>query len=97
VDAGEGWLIFAAPPTELAVHPAEDEEHHELYLMCDDIRKTVEGLKKKGVRTTRPITDQGYGLVTTLRLPGGAELGLYEPRHPMAIRRGRARKRARHS
>jgi hypothetical protein len=87
VDAGHGWLIFAAPPTELAVHPAEDEEHHELYLMCDDINGTVAELEAKGLRTTRAISDQGWGLVTALRLPSGAELGLYEPRHPMAIKK----------
>lgn len=91
VDAGEGWLIFAAPPTELAVHPS-DEEYHELYLMCDDIGRTVADFKKKGIPTTRPVADQGYGLVTALRLPSGAELGLYEPRHPTAIRHPRARR-----
>jgi predicted enzyme related to lactoylglutathione lyase len=94
VDAGRGWLIFAAPPTELAIHPAEDEEYHELYLMCDDITATVAELKKKGIETTRAVRDQGWGLVTAIRLPSGAELGLYEPRHPMAIARPRAPKRA---
>ena len=95
VDAGEGWLIFAAPPAEVAVHPSDGEEHHELYLMCDDVRRTVADLRRKGVRTTKPITDRGYGLVTALRLPGGVEIGLYEPRHPTAIRRPRTRRRAR--
>ena len=86
VDAGRGWLIFAAPPTELAVHPAEDEEGHELYLMCDDIDGTIADLKKKGVSTTGPVKDQGWGLVTAIRMPGGGTLGLYEPKHPMAIK-----------
>jgi len=95
VDAGEGWLIFAAPPAEVAVHPSDGEEHHELYLMCDDVRRTVADLRRKGVRTTKPIADRGYGLVTALRLPGGVEIGLYEPRHPTAIRRPRTRRRAR--
>ncbi|HEX5475883.1 MAG TPA: hypothetical protein VFX12_14580 [Vicinamibacterales bacterium] len=84
VDAGRGWLIFAAPPTELAVHPS-DEDYHELYLMCDDITRTVSDLQTRGIQTKGPIADRGWGLVTTLKLPGGAELGLYEPRHPTAI------------
>jgi hypothetical protein len=84
VDAGHGWLIFAAPPAELAVHPTDGEAHHELYLMCDDIQATVKELKTKGVELVRPIKDAGWGLVTALKLPGGAELGLYEPKHPTA-------------
>ena len=85
VDAGHGWLIFAAPPTELGVHPSETGTEHELYLMCDDVHRTVEELRAKGVFFSRPITDQGFGLVTTIRLPGGTELGLYQPKHPTAI------------
>ena len=85
VDAGRGWLIFEAPPTEIAVHPAEGEERHELYLMCDDINQTVSELKAKGIDTTGDVIDQGFGLVTAIRLPSGDEIGLYEPRHPMAI------------
>jgi predicted enzyme related to lactoylglutathione lyase len=89
VDAGQGWLIFAAPPTELAVHPAEhDDEHHELFLMCDDIDATVRDLQKKGVKTT-PVFEQPWGRVTHLTLPSGEPLGLYEPRHPTAIGPGR--------
>jgi hypothetical protein len=76
VDAGGGWLIFALPPAELAVHPGPDD--HQLYLMCDDIQATVDEI---GVETA-PITDQGWGLLTTLKLPSGGELGLYEPKHP---------------
>lgn len=86
VDAGEGWLIFAVPPTELAVHPAEDDEYHELYLMCDDIDATIRDLSRKGVKT-RPVTEQPWGRVTQISLPSGDELGLYEPRHPTAIGR----------
>ncbi len=82
VDAGGGWLIFALPPAELAAHPAEEDGRHELYLMCDDIEATVEELERKGVELTRPVTDEGFGLVTAVRLPGGGEMGLYEPRHP---------------
>jgi predicted enzyme related to lactoylglutathione lyase len=82
VDAGDGWLIFALPPAELAAHPAdEDEGHHELYLMCDDVHTTVEELRKQGVRFTRPITDAGWGLLTAIELPDGHELALYQPRH----------------
>ena len=82
VDAGGGWLIFQLPPTELAAHPAEERGRHEMYLMCDDLEATVEELKKKGVEFTRPIAEERWGLVTAIKLPGGVELGLYEPRHP---------------
>jgi catechol 2,3-dioxygenase-like lactoylglutathione lyase family enzyme len=86
VDAGGGWLIFALPPAELAAHPAGEGGRHELHLMCDDVHATVEELKGKGVEFTRPISDEGFGLMTALRLPGGGELGLYEPRHPVPPR-----------
>jgi catechol 2,3-dioxygenase-like lactoylglutathione lyase family enzyme len=83
VDAGGGWLIFALPPAELAAHPTDDAGRHELYLMCDDVHATVDELERKGVRFSRPISDAGFGLVTAIELPGGGELGLYEPRHPI--------------
>jgi predicted enzyme related to lactoylglutathione lyase len=82
VDAGGGWLIFALPPAELAVHPTDAPTRHELYLMCDDIYATVKELEGKGVTFTRPVEDAGWGLVTALQLPDGSELALYEPRHP---------------
>ena len=85
VDAGGGWLIFALPPGELAAHPTDEDAHHELYLMCDDIHATVEELQQNGARFTRPITDAGWGLITALELPGGGELPLYEPRHPSPL------------
>jgi predicted enzyme related to lactoylglutathione lyase len=85
VDAGGGWLIFALPPAELAAHPTNGDLHHELYLMCDDIEATVAELGGKGVEFTGPVSDEGFGLVTAIRLPGGGELGLYEPRHPTAL------------
>ena len=88
VDAGRGWLIFQAPPAEIAVHPSEDDERHELYLMCDDIDATVAELKAKGVKT-KPITDQRWERLTHIVLPSGQELGVYEPKHPMAIARDR--------
>ena len=85
VDAGGGWLIFGLPPAELAAHPADDDGHHELYLMCDDIHATVEELKAKGAEVSPSISDEGFGLLTTIQLPGGGELGLYEPRHPTPL------------
>ena len=93
VDAGQGWLIFAMPPAELGVHPVDGEEYHELYLMCDDITATIAQLEKKGVATT-PVQDRGWGLVTQISMPGGGALGMYQPRHAMAIRPRQARGRA---
>ena len=86
VDAGGGWLIFALPPAELAAHPGDEAGATELYLMCEDIEATVTRLEAKGVEPTRPVRDQGWGLVTALALPGGGELGLYQPRHPLPPR-----------
>jgi hypothetical protein len=85
VDAGRGWLIFATPPAELAVHPSEGEFHCELYLMCDDLEATMAALRAKEVEFARPVSDQGWGLVTAIKMPGGGELGLYQPRHPTAL------------
>ena len=85
VDAGDGWLIFALPPAELAAHPTDGNGHHELYLMCGDVRATAEELRGKGVEFTSEISDQGFGLMTAFRLPGGSELSLYEPRHPSPL------------
>jgi catechol 2,3-dioxygenase-like lactoylglutathione lyase family enzyme len=81
VDAGGGWLIFALPPAELAAHPTDGQSRHELYLMCDDISATVEELRGKGVEFTGAIRDEGFGLMTALRLPGGSELSLDQPSH----------------
>jgi hypothetical protein len=85
VDAGRGWLIFAAPPAEIAVHPTEGEEHHELYFMCDDLEATAADLRAKGVEIGE-IHQQSWGRVTDIPLPSGAKLGLYQPKHPLAIR-----------
>ena len=82
VDAGGGWLIFALPPAELAAHPSDGDTSIELYLMCDDVETTIADLQSKGVEFTRPVSDEGWGLVTAMRVPGGGELGLYEPFHP---------------
>jgi catechol 2,3-dioxygenase-like lactoylglutathione lyase family enzyme len=86
IDAGHGWLIFGAPPTELAIHPADGDEHHELYLMCDNIEATIADLRAKGV-TARPIQERQWGRSTQISLPSGEELGIYEPSHPTAIAR----------
>jgi catechol 2,3-dioxygenase-like lactoylglutathione lyase family enzyme len=82
VDAGNGWPIFGLPPAELAVHPADGQGQHQLHLMCDDINATVEELRGKGVEFSTGISEAGWGLMTTLTLPDGSDLALYEPRHP---------------
>jgi predicted enzyme related to lactoylglutathione lyase len=82
VDAGGGWLIYAMPPAELAVHPADGETRHELYLMCDDIHATLADLRGKGAEVVGDVTDQGWGLLAAVRLPDGSEFPIYEPRHP---------------
>jgi predicted enzyme related to lactoylglutathione lyase len=84
VDAGGGWLIFALPPAELAVHPAQAPKH-ELYLLCDDIHATLAELAAKGVEVASEVSDEGWGLLASLRLPDGAEFGIYEPKHPSPI------------
>ena len=81
VDAGGGWLIFGLPPSEVAVHPSEENEVHELYLMCDDIKALVAAMKERRI-ACGPVKDEGWGLLTHLVLPGGGKLGVYEPRHP---------------
>jgi catechol 2,3-dioxygenase-like lactoylglutathione lyase family enzyme len=82
VDAGGGWLIFALPPAELAVHPADGPGRHELYLMCDDIDATLAELRAKGVEVARDVSNEGWGMLAAVRLPDGSELPIYQPRHP---------------
>jgi len=90
VDAHDGWLIFKLPPAELGIHPAGDpgsaapNGHHELYLMCDDVKATVADLTAKGVEFTSDVEDQGFGLLVRLRVPGAGEIGLYQPKHTTA-------------
>lgn len=84
VDAGHGWLIFAAPPAELAMHPTEGEGSAELYLMCDDLDEAISRLRSKGVECGA-VSNQGWGRLTYMQLPDGGKLGLYQPRHPTAI------------
>jgi predicted enzyme related to lactoylglutathione lyase len=86
VDVHGGWLIFKLPPAELGIHPTEaaSSGRHELYLMCEDIDAEVAALGAQGVEFTSPVEDQGFGLLTRLRVPGGGEIGLYQPKHPTA-------------
>ena len=87
VDAGGGWLIFKLPPAEIAVHPSDGPDRHELYLMCDDIEKTLADLNAKGVTISYPIRDHGWGLLASIKLPSGADLSIYQPRHPTAYKK----------
>lgn len=85
VDAGHDWLIFAMPPGELGIHPTRDEGSHELYLMCDNIVTTLAELQAKGVQQAEPISEQAWGRLASIQIPGGDVLRIYEPRHPTAI------------
>jgi hypothetical protein len=80
VDAGHGWLIFGLPRAEVGVHPSDENDVHELYLMTDDAEALVASMRARGVAAT-PVADRGWGLLTQLTLPGGGKLGVYEPRH----------------
>jgi len=84
VDAGHGWLIFALPPAEAAIHPAEDNGRHELYFMCDDLNAEILALGEKGVRCSG-VVEARWGSIAKIPLPGGGEVGLYQPKHPLAI------------
>lgn len=81
VDAGHGWLIFALPPAEVAVHPTDGTEGHELYLMCDDVHAFVGAMKAKGVACS-PVNEERWGSLTRVKLPGGGAVGVYQPKHP---------------
>ena len=87
VDAGGGWLIFALPPAEVAVHPGEKNDVHELYLTCADLDATMGELKAHGILCDEP-TQERWGIRTAIRLPGGGRLGLYQPQHPTATGSG---------
>ncbi|MBP1159612.1 catechol 2,3-dioxygenase-like lactoylglutathione lyase family enzyme [Rhodococcus sp. PvR044] len=84
VDAGQGWLIFALPPAELAIHPADADGVHELFLMCDDVEAFVEQMAEHGVACS-DLRRERWGLITHLTLPGGGALGVYEPTHPSPL------------
>ncbi len=85
VDAGHGWLIFELPPSEVAVHPAEENNQHQLYLMCEDLETIMAALHAKGIQCT-DVQQPPWGSLTTIRLPGGGDLGLYQPNHPTAAK-----------
>jgi catechol 2,3-dioxygenase-like lactoylglutathione lyase family enzyme len=85
VDAGHGWLIFALPPAEAAVHPAQENGRHELYLMCDNLEAEIATLAAKGVACSE-VHKERWGSITRIQLPGGGELGLYQPNHPIAFK-----------
>ena len=88
VDAGGGWLIFAMPPAEVGVHPTDGDGMHELYLLCDDLDETMAELSAKGVEFTGGVHDEDWGRSTMIKLPkGGGELGIYQPKHPLALTR----------
>lgn len=91
VDAGGGWLIFALPPAEVAVHPGKNDQH-EVYLMCTDLKATMKALQARKIRCDEP-SEQHWGILTAIRLPGGGKLGLYQPKHPTAARLSRAKRR----
>jgi catechol 2,3-dioxygenase-like lactoylglutathione lyase family enzyme len=84
VDAGHGWLIFALPPAEVAVHPAEENGRHELYFMCTDLKAEIAALGHKGIPCSE-VEEARWGSITHIRLPGGGEVGLYQPKHPTAL------------
>jgi hypothetical protein len=85
VDAGHGWLIFAMPDAEVAFHPSEMNNLHELYFMCDDLKAMMESLKQRNV-SCGPVHEERWGSITRMKLPGGGEVGLYQPKHPTALR-----------
>lgn len=88
-DAGHGWLIFALPPAEIALHPADgqdEQERHELYLMCDDVQAFMREMAAKNIACA-PVQEQRWGLLTNLTLPGGGKLGVYEPRHASPLKK----------
>lgn len=89
VDAGHGWLIFKLPPAEAAFHPGDNAGDHKMlpagfYLMCDDLEATIKALEAKNVKCTA-IAKERWGILTTIQLPSGGEIGLYQPTHPTAL------------
>jgi catechol 2,3-dioxygenase-like lactoylglutathione lyase family enzyme len=88
VDAGHGWLIFALPPAEVAMHPSEKNDVHELFLMCDDVHAFMAQMQAKQV-VCAPVDEQRWGSITRLTLPGGGKIGVYQPKHPSPIEAGK--------
>ena len=91
VDAGEGWLIFALPPAETAFHPSQANGPHEMYFTCKNLKKELARLAKKGARFS-PVKEETWGSLSMIRLPGGGQIGLYQPKHPIAQRRASKRR-----
>ncbi len=84
VDAGHGWLIFAMPQAEAAFHPADENDRHELYFMCEDLKAEMSALAEKGIHCSE-VQEAPWGSITRMRLPGGGQIGLYQPKHPTAL------------
>ena len=80
IDVGDGWLVFALPPSEVAFHPSEKNDLHEFYLLCDSVKQLVSQLKKSGVKCDK-VEQQAWGYMTNIKLPGGGKLGIYQPLH----------------
>jgi hypothetical protein len=93
VDVGAGWLIFGLPPAELAVHPANENDVHEFYLMCEDVEVLIARLRERGIPCD-PVQDQRWGLLTKITLPGGGKIGVYQPHHPRPNATGPSKKRS---
>ena len=91
-DAGGGWMIYALPPAEIAVHPSDENDVHELYVMVDDVEAFVAAMKKKKVKCD-PVSDQRWGLLTSVALPSGGKLGVYEPKHASPIVKTKTQKK----
>jgi hypothetical protein len=93
-DAGHGWQIFALPPAEVALHPSDKNDVHELYLMCRDVNDLIAEMKSKGIATT-PVHEERWGLLTHVTLPSGSKLGIYQPKHasPLDTREQAPKKR----
>jgi hypothetical protein len=89
-DAGGGWMIYALPPAEIAVHPGDEGNTHELYVMVDDVEAFVVAMKKKKVACD-PVSDQRWGMLTSIALPSGGKLGVYQPKHASPIIKAKAR------
>jgi hypothetical protein len=96
-DAGHGWLIFALPPAEIAFHPSDENDKHELYLMCDDVNALVADMNERGVATA-PLREERWGILTAITMPSGSKLGIYQPKHASPLdappKAKRAKKRA---
>jgi hypothetical protein len=93
-DAGHGWQIFALPPAELAFHPSEKNDVHELYLMCDDVQDLIADMTRRGIPTT-PVHEERWGLLTRITLPSGGKLGIYQPKHASPLTPTKAKPTAR--